>query len=84
GRPYSVHQQNWPTWSEELAAEEVITLIVQINGKVRDRLEVPVDIGEEEAKELALASDGAQRHLEGLEVKKVVYVPGRLVNIVAK
>jgi len=45
---------------------------------------VPVDIGEEEAKELALASDGAQRHLEGLEIKKVIYVPGRLVNIVAK
>ncbi len=84
GRPYSVHQQSWPTWSEELAAEEVITLVVQINGKLRDRLEAPVDIGEEEAKELALASDGAQRHLEGLEIKKVIYVPGRLVNIVAK
>jgi len=84
GRPYSVHQQNWPTWSEELAAEEVITLVVQVNGKLRDRLEVPVDIGEEAAKELALASGGAQRHLEGLEVKKVIYVPGRLVNIVAR
>ncbi|MBL7184419.1 MAG: leucine--tRNA ligase [Anaerolineae bacterium] len=84
GRPYSVHQQSWPTWSEELAAEEVITLVVQVNGKLRDRLEVPVDIGEEAAKESALASDGAQRHLEGLEVKKVIYVPGRLVNIVAK
>ena len=84
GRPYSVHQQSWPTWSEELAAEEVITLVVQVNGKLRDRLEAPVDISAEEAKELALASGGAQRHLEGLEVKKVVYVPGRLVNIVAK
>ncbi len=84
GRPYSVHQQSWPTWSEELAAEEVFTLVVQVNGKLRDRLEVPVDITEEEAKELALASDGAQRHLKGLEVKKVIYVPGRVVNIVAK
>jgi leucyl-tRNA synthetase len=84
GRLYSVHQQSWPEYDEELAAEEVVTLIVQINGKLRDRLEVSVDIGEEEAKELALASTGAQRHLEGLEVKKVIYVPGRLVNIVAK
>ncbi len=84
GRPYSVHQQSWPTWSEELAAEEVITLVVQINGKLRDRLEVRVDISEEEAEELALASDGVQRHLKGLEVRKVIYVPGRLVNIVAK
>jgi len=84
GRPYSVHQQRWPTWSEELAAEEVITLVVQVNGKVRDRLEVPVDISAEKARELALDSEGAQRHLEGLEVERVIYVPGRLVNIVAK
>jgi leucyl-tRNA synthetase len=83
GGSYSVHQQSWPVWSEELAAEEVITLVVQVNGKVRDRLEVPVDIGEEEAKELALTSDGVQRHVEGLTVRKVIYVPGRLVNIVA-
>jgi leucyl-tRNA synthetase len=79
-----VHQQSWPEYDEALAAEELITLAVQINGKLRDRLEVPVDISEEEAKELALASDGAQRHLKGLEVKRVVYVPGRLVNIVTK
>ena len=82
GRPYSIHQQSWPTWSEELAAEEVITLVVQVNGKLRDRVEAPVDISAEKAKEMALASEGAQRYLEGLEVKKVIYVPGRLVNIV--
>ncbi|MGA9351550.1 MAG: leucine--tRNA ligase [Anaerolineae bacterium] len=84
GRPYSVHQQSWPEYDEALAAEELITLAVQINGKLRDRLEVPVDISEEKAKELALASGGAQRHLEGLEVKRVIYVPRRLVNIVAE
>jgi len=84
GRPYSIHQQAWPVWDPELAAKEVFTLVVQVNGKLRDRLEVPVDISEEEAKELALASDGALRHLKGLEVKRVIYVPGRLVNIVAK
>ena len=84
GRPYSVHQQSWPEYDEALAAEEVITLIVQVNGKLRDRLEVPVDISEEKAKELALASDSALRHLKGLEVKKIIYVPGRLVNIVVK
>jgi leucyl-tRNA synthetase len=84
GRPYSVHQQRWPEYDEALAAEEVITLVVQVNGKLRDRLEVPVGISEEKAKELALASDGALRHLKGLEVKKVICVPGRLVNIVAR
>jgi len=84
GGEYSVHQQPWPAWSEELAAEEVFTLVVQVNGKLRDRLEVPVGIAEERAKELALATEGAQRHTAGKEIAKVIYVPGRLVNIVAR
>jgi len=84
GRPYSIHQQAWPVWDPEIAAEEVITLVVQINGKVRDRLEVPADISEEKAKELALNCAGAQRHMAGKTVRQVIYVPGRLVNIVVK
>jgi leucyl-tRNA synthetase len=84
GGPYSVHQQPWPEWSEELAADEVITLVVQINGKVRDRLQVPVDISAEDAKALALASEGARRHMNGKTVRDVIYVPGRLVNIVVR
>jgi leucyl-tRNA synthetase len=84
GGEYSVHQQAWPEWSEELAADEVITLVVQVNGKVRDRLEVPVGISEERAKEMALDSPSAQRHTAGKEVVKVIYVQGRLVNIVVK
>jgi len=84
GRPYSVHQQSWPQWDEEIAAEETIALVVQVNGRVRDRLAVPVGIDEEEAKHLALASSGAQRHTEGKEILRVIYVPGRLVNIVAR
>ena len=84
GGEYSVHQQVWPEWSEELAADEVITLVVQVNGKLRDRLEVPVDISEERAKELALASLGTQRHMAGKQIAKVIYVPGKLVNIVVR
>ncbi len=84
GRPYSIHLQPWPQWDAQVAAEETITLVVQINGKVRDRLEVPADIGEQEAKEKALASEGAQRHTAGKKVIKVIYAPGRLVNIVIK
>jgi leucyl-tRNA synthetase len=84
GGEYSVHQQAWPEWSEELAADEVITLVVQVNGRLRDRLEVPVGLSEERAKELALASAGAQRHTAGKEIVKMIYVQGRLVNIVAK
>ncbi|MCR4407789.1 MAG: leucine--tRNA ligase [Anaerolineae bacterium] len=84
GHPYSVHQQAWPVWDPEIAAEEIITLVVQVNGKVRDRIEVPADIAEEQAKELALSSNGAQRHTAGKTVQEVIYVPGRLVNIVVK
>ena len=80
----SVHLQSWPEWDEELAQEETITLVVQVNGKVRDRLQVPADITEEQAKELALASPGAQRHINGKEVIRIVYAPGRLVNIVVR
>ena len=82
GHAYSIHSQMMPQWDEELARDEEITLVVQVNGKVRDRLQVAADIGEEEAKRLALESPRVQPHLEGKEVRQVVYVPGRLVNVV--
>jgi leucyl-tRNA synthetase len=79
---YSVHQQPWPEWDEALAAEEMITLVVQVNGKLRARIEVPADIGEEAAKEVALTDESVQQHVGGKEIRKVIYVPGRLVNVV--
>ena len=84
GRPYSIHQQPFPQWDEALAAEDVITLVVQVNGKVRDKLEVPVGIAESEAQELALARPRVQSYTTGKEVSKTVYVPGRLVNLVVR
>jgi leucyl-tRNA synthetase len=84
GNEYSVHAQDWPKWDPELAADEVITLVVQVNGKVRDKIEVPADIAEDAAKELALASEKVLAHTGGKTVVKVIYVPGRLVNIVAR
>ena len=80
GRPYSIHTQPWPEADDEVAKEDEITLIVQINGKVRGRIEVPADIDREEAQKVALA-EVADR-LDGKTPKKVVVVPGRLVNIV--
>jgi leucyl-tRNA synthetase len=82
GQPYSVHQQDWPEFDPELAAEEVITLVVQVNGKLRARLEVPADITEAQARAEALEDENVQRHIEGKEIRKVIYVPGRLVNVV--
>jgi leucyl-tRNA synthetase len=82
GKPYSVHTQTWPKVDAEAAKDEEITLVVQINGKVRDRIQVPADIKADEAKEKALASDVVQNLLAGKTPRQVIYVPGRLVNIV--
>ena len=82
GESYSVHEQAWPAWDETLIAAEEITLVVQVNGKLRDRIEVTADITEAAAKELALSSERVRPHVEGREIRKSVYVPGRLVNLV--
>jgi len=83
GQPYSIHNQAWPAYDAALAAEEEITLVVQVNGKVRDRLQVPAGIAEEEAKRLALESDGAKRHMDGKPARKVIFVAERgMVSIV--
>jgi len=82
GHDYSVHTQDWPDVDTAATREEEITLIVQVNGKLRDRLMVPVNISEENAKEAALNSENVQKFLEGKTPKKLIYVPGRLVNIV--
>lgn len=82
GKPYSIHQQPWPEFDEKAAAEEEIEIVIQVNNRVRDKIVVPVDVTEEKVKELALASDAVKKHLGGKEPRKVIYVPGRLVNII--
>jgi leucyl-tRNA synthetase len=84
GRPYSIHHRAWPAWDEDVAAEEMLTLVVQVNGKVRDRIELPVGVDDQTARTLALETEGAQRHTAGKQVVNVIVVPGRLVNIVAR
>jgi leucyl-tRNA synthetase len=84
GHPYSVHQQSWPSWDESLAAAETYTLVVQVNGKVRDKFDVPVDIEEAAAKNMALSSPRVTPYTDGHEVLRVLFVPKRLVNIVVK
>jgi leucyl-tRNA synthetase len=75
GGPYSVHQQAWPAWDETRAVKETVTLVVQVDGRVRARLTVPADISEAEARERALDCAGVRRHLDGRRVVRVVYVP---------
>jgi leucyl-tRNA synthetase len=72
-----------PTWDDALAAVEEATLVVQVNGKVRDRIAVSADIGEEEAKWVALESANVLVYTQGKEPAKVIYIPGRyMVSIV--
>jgi leucyl-tRNA synthetase len=82
GEEYSVHEQAWPDYEEALIQAQEITLIVQVNGKLRDRIEAPADISEAAARDLALSSPRVRPHLEGKELRKSIYVPGRLVNLV--
>jgi leucyl-tRNA synthetase len=82
GKPYSIHIQKWPVVDEDAAREDEITLVVQVNGKLRDRVTVPADVSEADAKAAALASETVKKHLEGKTPRQVVYVKGRLVNIV--
>jgi leucyl-tRNA synthetase len=82
GNAYSVHQQAWPSHDPALAEDEMATLIVQVNGKVRDRLVVPAGIGDDEARDQALGSERVQRALNGRQPERVIVVQGRLVNLV--
>ncbi len=82
GKPYSIHQQDWPVIDEEIAQEEQIELVVQVNGKLRDKIIIPIDTDEETARKLAMESAAVQKHLEGRSPRKVIFVPGRLINIV--
>jgi leucyl-tRNA synthetase len=82
GKPYSIHLQSWPEVDEAAAAEELVTLVIQVNGKVRDRITVPVGIEQEEARRLALSSQVVQKILAGNSPHNVIVIPNKLVNIV--
>ncbi|MEE8474624.1 MAG: leucine--tRNA ligase [Myxococcota bacterium] len=82
GLEYSIHQRRWPTADPALLVGDTIKLAVQVNGKRRDEIEVATDADEDAIRRAALASPKVQRHLKGREPKKIIVVPGRLVNLV--
>jgi leucyl-tRNA synthetase len=82
GRPYSIHQQAWPSYDAAIAAAETIELPVQVDGKLRDRLVVTPDTPAEEIERMALESEHVQRYLGGRAPARVVYIAGKLVNVV--
>ncbi len=78
----SIHVHPWPKYDAELAKADMVTLVVQVNGKVRDRIDAPAGISEEQARELALGSPSVQKWFEGKQVRKVIFAGGKLINIV--
>ncbi len=84
GRKESIFKEKWPEYDPELVKDKIINLVVQVNGKLRGTIEVPVDIIAEEAKKAALASEKIKKWVAGKKIVKVIFVKGKLVNIAVK
>lgn len=82
GHTGSVHKQQWPVVDEKAMAAEDVTVIVQINGKVRDKIVMPVNVDQAEAEKIALAQPKIAEMIAGKAIKKVIVVPNKLINIV--
>lgn len=80
----SIHEQPWCEWDENLAKSSSITLVVQVNGKVKDKIEVDAGLSQDEMKQTALESPKIKAQVEGKTIVKTIVVPGKLVNIVVK
>jgi leucyl-tRNA synthetase len=83
GHTNSIHLEPWPKFDPNLVFDEMVTVVVQVNGKVRDRLEVPAGTPETEVRTLALASDAVKRHLDGKPPKKFIFIKDKMLSIVA-
>jgi leucyl-tRNA synthetase len=82
GRSGSVFDSAWPAWDPALTVEDTVTVVVQVNGKTRGTVTVPNGAGEADVRQAAEDDDSLQRHLAGKTVRKVIFVPGRLINFV--
>jgi leucyl-tRNA synthetase len=82
GHQQSLAHEPWPKYDPALLVEETVTIIVQINGKLRDRMEAPAKASQAELEQLAIARDRVKESLAGKQLKKVIVLPGKLVNIV--
>lgn len=83
GHKHPLADEPWPQWDETATVQDTLTVALQVNGKLRGTLEIPAGADKAELERAALADPAVQRHTTGLTVRKVVLVPGKLVNIVA-
>ncbi len=84
GHSGTIHQSSWPAYDEAMTRDETFTLVVQVNGKVRERIEVSSDITESQARQVALTNPRVASFIGENTVQKVIYVPGKLINIVVR
>ena len=84
GEENSIFNHSWPSWDERWIEEEMVEIVIQVNGKVRDRMEVPKGTPKEELEKLTLERERVKKWIEGKEVVKVVAVPDKIVNVVVK
>ncbi len=82
GNKKSIHLEKWPKYDPKLVKEETIDLVVQINGRTRDVIKAPRDLTENQARELALASEKVKKHISGKEIKRFIYIANKLINVV--
>ena len=79
-----VYDQQWPEYDESALVKDTVEIVVQINGKVKDKINIPADAGKEDMEKAAMESDKIKELTDGKNIVKVIAVPGKLVNIVAK
>jgi len=84
GHGQTLAYETWPVADPQYLVEDLLRIVVQVNGKVRDQLQVPADIAADAVQDLALASEKVQSWIEGKTVVKTIYVPGKLVSVVVK
>ena len=84
GLPGMLHESPWPKYDEEKIKEDILELPVQVNGKVRGTIMVNVDDGQEVIKEKVKENKGIMKHLEGKQIVKEIFIPGKIYNIVVK
>jgi leucyl-tRNA synthetase len=84
GNEGSIHKIPWPDYDKEIAKEELVTIIFQVNGKLRDRMELPLDTSSEEIEKYALSSEKVRKYIEGKKIIKKVAIPNKLINIVVR
>ena len=82
GNTTTIHVDTWPKWDDAYLVKDEVTVVVQVNGKLRAKLTVAKDMAAEDVKRLAIEDENVQKYLEQKEPAKIIYVPGRLVNIV--